>query len=245
MKKIALLASVLVVLSPNISNAQNFNYPASMKHKLSVDGGLMFARGNTKADNLNANFNLESTKGKFTNNLMGRAINLKQNSQRADEDYLLNNKLKYDLSEKTYGFGELEYFNDRFAGFEHRMHELAGLGYYIRNDDKVKLSVEGGGGARQTNFTGNKEDINEFVAKAGGDLNYVLNENVEFNQNVGYYWGSDLQVTRSQTSLKADLIDDVYFKAGYLIENNSEVPIGRKNNDQLTTIGIGYEFASE
>ncbi len=244
MKKLAFLATA-IIFTPMLAEAQSYNYPASMKHKLSVDGGLMFASGNTKVENLNANFNLASSKGKISNTLMGRAINLQQGGQRADEDYLLNNKLKYDINEKLYGFGELEYFNDRFAGFEHRMHELAGLGYYIRNDEKVKLSVETGAGARQTNFTGNKEDINEFTAKAGGDLNYKLNENVEFNQNVGYYWGSDLQVTRAQSALKAGLTDDIYFKAGYIIENNSEVPIGRKNNDQLTTIGIGYEFDNE
>lgn len=241
MKKLVLLASV-IVMAPALSNAQTM--PASMKHKLSVDGGLAMANGNTSSKNINFGAALTTNYDRFENTLTGKAKNLEQNHQRADEDYIVADKLKYDLGNNFYGFGEAEYFNDRFAGFDRRTHEIAGAGYYFRNDNEAKVSAETGVGARQTDYTGTLASANEFVAKAGGNVNWKMNENVIFNQDAAYYWGDDNQTTRAETSVKSYMNKDLYLKAAYQIENNSTVPVGKKDNEQLTTLSVGYELGN-
>ncbi len=242
MKKLVLMASA-VMLFPAISNAQAM--PASMKHKLSIDGGIAIASGNSDYTNINTGANLNSKFEKFENDLSFKAKNLEQNDQRTDEDYLVADKLKYNVTQDFYGFGEAEYLNDRYAGFDRRTHELAGVGYYFRNDEQVKVSAETGLGARQTDYTGTLSSDNELIAKAGGNVNWKINENVAFNQDAAYYWGEENQVTRSETSLKSYMNKDLYLKAAYQIENNSKVPVGRKDNDQLTTFSVGYELGDE
>ncbi len=245
MKKLFLLASA-VITAPTLATAQYaeaLGVPKSMQNKGSIEGGLSIANGNSDATNINVGANLTSTYNKLENVLKGRAINLEQNNQRTAEEYLVNDKLKYNVTDQLYGFGEGEYYNNRYAGFDQRTHELAGVGYYFRKDDQVKVSAETGVGARQTKYSGGTpKNSNEVIAKVGGNVNWKVNENVEFNQDADYYWGDDNQVTRSETSLKSYMNKDLYLKAAYLIENNSTVPVGRKDNDQLTTFSVGYQL---
>ncbi len=227
-------------MAPVFVNAQTM--PKSMQHKLSVDGGISIANGNTDAQNMNGSATLNTLYGQFENDLTAKAKNLKQNDQRSDEDYLVADKLKYSLTPELYGFGEAEYLNDRFAGFDRRTQEVAGVGYYFRNDNEVKVSAETGVGGRQTDYTGTLASDNELIAKAGGNINWKINEHVVFNEDAAYYWGEENQVTRSETSVKSYMNKDLYLKAAYQIENNSKVPAGRKDNDQLTTFSVGYEL---
>lgn len=232
-----------ILFSANLAIANEKNPEANnLKNKGSIEGGASIATGNTERENSRIEVKLDSTYGKFENKLEGKASNTKDNNSRTEEYYKIANQLRYNFHPKAYGFGEFEFVSDRFSGFNSRISELLGLGYYFINEEELKISLESGIGARQTDFTGLKKDENTFLGKAEANVFWKINEHVEFNQRLALSSGADNTVTESETSLKAFFTETLYFKVGYEIENNSTVPVGNKKTDTLTTFTIGYNF---
>ena len=237
MKKLLLLTASAVIALSTDANAQ------SLEHKGSVEGGLASARGNTDNDNYNGTVKLDSTYGTVVNEFKASGFNSTQSGTRSGEQYMVNDTVKKSLDEKQYVFGEVDWSNDRFAGYSQRTAGIAGYGYKFINEPNVGVSAEVGAGYRQTDYIPTTiEDEESAVGKVGGNLSWKINEHVEFGQDASVVFGEENVVTASETSVKTFLDEALYLKFAYNYENMSEVPPGRKNTDTLTTFSVGYDF---
>lgn len=237
MKKLLLISSIALLTISGGVNAQE------LEHTGSIEGGLTSARGNTDNDNYNGAVKLNSTYGDVVNEFKASAFNSSQSGVRAGEQYMVNDTVKKKLDNKQYVFGEVDWANDRFAGFSHRLAGLAGYGYKFIEQPNLALGGEVGAGYRETDFIPNNiEDESSAVGKIGGDLTWKINEHVEFAQEGNFVFGEENLVTTSETSVKTFLNEQLYLKFAYHYENMTEVPPGRKNTDTLTSFSVGYDF---
>ncbi len=206
-----------------------------------VEGGLDFATGNTDREDGSISARLEYEYEKWQNILKGSARGSKENDTRTEEEYRVNDQLRYNFTDYDYGFGELDYVNDRFSGYQYRISELIGYGHHFIKEDHLKVTGEVAVGSRQSKLT-DGSDEETLLGKVGADVEWDINDRLTFTEEASSEFGGDAVITRSITALKADMTDTLYLKLSFEFEHIDDAPPGRKHTDTLTSIRLGYEF---
>lgn len=206
-----------------------------------VEAGIVYQTGNTEEESVDLSTKLENNFGNWTNIFEASAENSKEDDTRIEEEYRANDQLRYSLTDIDYVFGELDYVNDRFSGYNYRMSELVGYGRYFIKEDDLELSGEAALGARQSDIE-NGEDENSALARLGGELDWDINDTINFTQTLESSAGSEAVITNAVSALKTDLMDNLYLKLSYEVEHLSDVPEDKENTDTKTKLTAGYEF---
>ncbi len=238
-------------MSNNITNYKPAPKPVAAKKKEkqklfnlftgNIEAGATVESGNTDSEKGNIAAKLDYEKDKWGNTLTLKAYGTKENAARSKEEYRVNNQTRYNLSNVNYIFGELDYVNDRFSGYDYRISELLGYGHQIIKRDNLKVNGEVSLGARQSSLeNGDKE--NAFLGKIGGKLDWKITDSLNFTQSLSSSIGSDATITNSESALKSNLTETLYLKLGLDIEHISDVPVGRENTDIITKLNLGYDF---
>ncbi len=207
----------------------------------SAEGGVSVATGNTEEQDLNARLSIVYEPENWKNKLDLSFRNEKDDGNRTAEEYRAENQLDYKLNERSYLFGELAYVDDRFSGFDYRISEGLGYGYYFIKNDRLKLNGEWSGGARHTRLT-NGDRTDELTTKLAEELEWDINDRLGFDQSASAEFGEELIVLKGYAGLKADIYQSLFLKFGFEVENLSDVPAGVESTDTLTTLNFGYEF---
>ena len=206
-----------------------------------AEGGLDIFNGNTSSKNLYGKVAIAKEVGKWTHGGFAEAFNQEQDDTRTGEQYRAGLNTKYDFTDRFFGFGDVEYVNDRFSGFDYRIAESVGLGYIFVENDKWFWDGRVGVGLQHTEEeNGDRED--SFLGKVGTNIDYHFNENVSFHQKAEALFSEDLNTYRSDSSVKSKISETLAFKAGYKVEKLSSVPTGRNNSDSQTYVALSYDF---
>lgn len=206
-----------------------------------VEGGLSIATGNTEEETLNTEGELNYEVEHWKNTLKASARNEKSNDTRTAEDYRVDNQLNYKINERHYIFGEAGYVDDRFSGYDYRINEGLGYGYYFIKDEGLSLLGEIGGGGRHSKLI-NGDKTDELVGKISEEFDWDINDRLTFEQDASAEYGEDLTILNVSAGLKADIYKTLYLKLGFEVENLSDVPAGTKKTDTLTKVNLGYDF---
>ena len=112
--------------------------------------GYLATSGNT--ENTSANFeaavNWDGERWHHT--LSGRAIGQSQDKDTTAESYKATYEAKFDLTERTYLFGLLDYNKNRFTSYPEQTFQFVGIGRRFIMTDKHELNGEVGVGASQS-----------------------------------------------------------------------------------------------
>jgi putative salt-induced outer membrane protein len=206
-----------------------------------VDAGLQVANGNTKKQDLNGSAKLNYKGDGWSNTLNLSARGSEEGQVRTNEEYIVNNQTKYDLTEKSYSFLEMEYVNDRFSGYEYRISELLGLGYKIYDNDKFKLSSEMSAGGRQSKLTDDTKE-NSMVGKLSAKAEWNIYDDIILIQDINSSFGSESVITIWDTSIRKNITESLYMKFNYNLQHIDDVPVGVQHIDTFTSVGVGYQF---
>ncbi|PIR39315.1 MAG: hypothetical protein COV35_02010 [Alphaproteobacteria bacterium CG11_big_fil_rev_8_21_14_0_20_39_49] len=206
-----------------------------------VDAGLQIANGNTKKQDLNGSAKINYKGEGWSNALSVLARGSEEGGVRTNEEYIVNNQTKYDITERSYSFLELEYVNDRFSGYDYRMSELIGMGYKFYDSENFKLSGESSMGARQGELSdGSKEK--SMLGKLSAKAEWKINDDITLNQEINSSFSSESVITVWDTNIKKSLTDNLYLKFNYNLQHTDDVPVGVQHTDSFTSVGVGYEF---
>lgn len=168
------------------------------------------------------------------------------------ETYRLRYDVKYDITERFYAFGDLEWNKNRFSAFDQQMFETAGVGYRFLKTDTHELNGQAGIGATQSDYRdqrpsdppdtrwGTSQD--EIVYVLGADYTWNFSETASFVQTLGTKIGSDNTYSFSVSELRASLLSNLALALSYKIEQNSDVPNGADKRDSYTIISLSYDF---
>ena len=203
--------------------------------------GYLATTGNTETSSLNTGFNAAYKVNRWTHEARGSAINASENNVTTAEAYELGWKTGWDLTEKDYLYGQLDWRKDRFGGFATQFSQTVGYGRHFFDTGVHSLTGNVGAGARQS------EDqlgttIDETIVT--GDLNYgwKFSETAEFTQTLRVEAGDENTFTEAVSSIAATLIGNLRLVASYTYRNNSDVPLGSEKTDTRTAISLEYGF---
>ncbi|MCC7257510.1 MAG: DUF481 domain-containing protein [Gammaproteobacteria bacterium] len=218
----------------------------------SVAAGYVAVNGNS--DSTNANFKGEvfHDRGRWHHSALATALGASQDDETSAEAYKGQIKTRYDLAEKFYTFGLAEYNKDRFSAYDHQIYEVAGLGWRVFRSATQELNLELGVGATQSKLrqpeppnpplSSSERDVNEMVARAGGDYHWHISPTALFSQTLATSMGSDNTYIESLTELKVAVVGNIGLVLGYLVKHNTDVLPGIDKTDTQTSISLEYKF---
>jgi len=227
--------------------------------------GYLASSGNTDTTAFNFDGEVNYDVNKWHNNLLGRAILQSSDNDSTAESYKLAYQLKYDITERNYLFGLLDYNNDRFSSFDQQIFEVVGAGRRFIVSEKHNLSGELGIGASQSDYRDCKQDDvdamacvigppqtppfgtseDEIIYRLSGEYTWQISENALFLQRLAVNSGSSNTRTESLTELRAGIVGDIALVLSYTIINNSDAAPGTDKTDTFTAVSLEYAFGQD
>jgi putative salt-induced outer membrane protein len=211
-----------------------------------VSFGLALNRGNTSTTNVNASFDVaHNLKSDDVWKFHGLYLRGSDNRTLAVDRLDLEGRDERTLTERTYGFGQLQFVRDKFKDIDYLWAPSAGVGYKVINAPETTLNVDGGLGLQVEQYTGLARHT-DAVVTASEKLDYKLSPSATVTQGSGALWkvkafgdalytisaGIAAAVT-THTELKAELLDTYASRPPTIFI---------KSNDAALLTAIVYKF---
>jgi len=179
-----MIAIILAMLAlPTVCAAQEEEEPP--KHFTgNLGAGFSFTSGNT--DTTNFNISGELTYDPKTKNVIkanGLYLRSSSNNEDTADRLTLGFRDEYSFSERFFAYGALGYLRDPFKSINYLLNPQGGLGYRPILNDRVELTVNGGGGAVWEKNPGVDVQSSGTI-NAGEDFSLKLSENSRLTQSV-------------------------------------------------------------
>lgn len=215
-----------------------------------VSIGYLSQNGNTDSTTFNGAFEVNWDGERWHHLLFGSALGKSEDNDTTSEAYKAGYKAKFDLTDRTYLFGLLDYTKDRFSSYNGQFFQTAGVGQRIIQTERHELNGEISGGASQSNLViGDpldpefpEESINEAVFRVSADYKWQITETSSFSTALNVTSGSSNTFTESITELRSAIYGALNMVLGYTIRNNSDVDPESEKTDTIASISLEYTF---
>jgi Protein of unknown function, DUF481 len=215
----------------------------------SLDTGLGLVKGNSESSNFTFALNAvrATTRDKITFYTTSAFARSKVNGITATTAQSIAGGVRYDLnvSEKSFAFGTVDLFNDRFQDLDLRTVLGAGGGYHAIKSDRTTLDLLVGGAFNREFFTTFNRSSAEVLL--GQTFSHKFGASSAFNEALFVYPNlsstGDFRSTLSfglTTKLTRVLSWQTSFSNFYL---SNPVP-GKKGNDVLLSTGLRVTFGN-
>ncbi len=203
--------------------------------------GAFRSSGNSSNTGLTVGAKLTKEGEKWRYNFRAIADFQRTNGVTTKEQYLAAIEPNYKINDRLYAFALGQYERDRFQGFSSRLTASGGIGYQVIDKEKTQLAIKAGPAFRQTNFIAGGS-LSSLAALAGLDFSHQLSKNLRITENATAYIESANTTLSSETALEAKLSSALSARISYLVEYESNPPLGSVNTDTLSRITLVYGF---
>jgi putative salt-induced outer membrane protein len=221
--------------------------------------GLAVSRGNAEAENFNAKLALVHESDDWTHKFGLSALRARNRIEVRDEDggldrryelsanrYQLNASSGFKMNERASWIGALRYENDDFAAFEHQTTFSLGFGYKLVDNERTTLQTEIGPGYRRAKRRdeGSVDGLTEsdVILRGLVDLKQTLTANTTLSNVLLFESGSDNTFAQNDFGVSVAMNSRLALKAGLQLRHNTDVEVGTKRTDTLTTVNLVYSL---
>lgn len=236
--KITFLAAAIVASSPAIAEETK---AVKSPWKASAELGYVATSGNTETETLNAKMAASHERDKWRHEGEIAALNASDEVGTTAEKYTFSAQSNYKMTDIDFIFGNIDYENDKFSGYDYRVTESIGYGRRVINDTDLILDLEIGPGARQSKLeTGETES--EGMLRGAAKLDWSISSTSKLTEKLVIEAGEDVTVTKSVTGLSSKINGNLSMKITYTYKKTSEVPVGIDDTDTETAVTLVYNF---
>lgn len=242
MKKSITLATV-AILASGYANAEDIPKETAEKSlwKASAELGYVATSGNTSTETLNAKGAVSTDRKNWRHKAEITALKSEDAINTTAEKYTFFAQSDYKLTSPNFLFGNVNYENDKFSGFQYQVTETIGYGRRVVDNERVSLDLEIGPGARQVKLdTG--ETASEGIVRGAAKLYWNVSETSKFSEVLTVEAGEDVSISKSVTSLSSKINGSLSMKITYTYKLTSEVPLGVDDTDTETAVTLVYNF---
>jgi len=207
-----------------------------------VGFGFAEARGNTDTLSITGDTTLEYvTGGPWLYDGKFAFVMRDESGVATEERYEARVSANYFWSDDNYFYGRLDWRKDNFGGVREEWVPSAGYGRVIIRTERHSLRGEVGAGYRWADLS---DGTSEEGGVLSGGLRYAwqISATAEFIQNALVQWSDDNTYLESETGLRTKVVGNLDARISYLVKHNTDVPVGRKNSDFFTSVGLEYKF---
>ncbi|MEO9462334.1 MAG: DUF481 domain-containing protein [Marinomonas sp.] len=203
--------------------------------------GAFRSTGNTSDTGITAGVTLERVGIDWRHKLTGLADYQKSNGVTTREQFLAAYEANYDLSDRLYAYGLVQYERDTFQGYTARYSASGGLGYRVIENDNMQLAVKAGPAYRKTDFNNGTSD-SSIAGLAALDFDWQIAENLKLTEDASAFIQSGGNTYVSTTGLVAGLGGGLSASLSYSVEHETNPPVGAVKTDTLTRATLIYDF---
>lgn len=213
--------------------------------------GAFRATGNNSNTGLTTSLNLEREGLNWTHDLRLRADYQRSNGTTTRERYLAAYEPRFQISDRLFAYGLLQYDSDRFQGFDHRYAASAGVGYRIIDDADLSLNAKLGPAYRITKYTTGASE-SRIAGLVGLDFDWQLSDRIAFTQDTNLVsetnGGASVIVESDNTSvaivnaMQLRVSDSLSTRLSYQIDYESNPPANKATTDTLSRFTLVYDF---
>ena len=244
-KHLILPVSVLCLSTSLFAQAEEEN--AEQTWEATAELGYIKTSGNSETESLNAKFKGETHYNEWTHLLQLEALRSASEDadtgedERSAEKYRIEAQSDFDLSKKTYVFGNANWENDNFSGLNYQASIAAGLGYRVIKTDEMKLNLELAPGYRITEDENNNTE-EDAIVRFAETFSWKLSKTSTFAQYLKVEAGDSNTETRFGLALTSKIAGDLSMKVSHDITHNSDVPTGTDSTDRESAITLVYKL---
>lgn len=203
--------------------------------------GAFRSTGNSSNTGVTAGLTLERIGINWRHKLSGIADFQRTNGVTTREQFLAAYEPNYNISDRLFVYGLAQYERDTFQGFSARYSGSGGLGYRVIAEEDMQLSIKAGPAFRQTEFVDGSSD-SSLAGLAGVDFDWKISESLTLTQDATAFVQSGNSTYSSQTGLNAALGGGLSASLSYLVEHDTNPPLGAVQTDTLSRVTLIYDF---
>lgn len=204
--------------------------------------GLAIAKGNSDNQTFNAKLGLAKSTEKWKHDVGAAFLYGKSDGLESARRYEVFGTSGYRLTDRSYLFGAARHQRDHFAGDEYQWTAAGGYGYEAIKSDTTKLTFEIGPGYRWSKVRDLRIHNNEAIARGFMDFGHKFSDTASVYDTLLIEAGSDNTFARNDLGVLVKMNDALALKAGIEVRHNTDVPVGVKKTDTLTTVSVVYGF---
>jgi putative salt-induced outer membrane protein len=229
--------------------------------------GFASATGNSRSQNINAKLGLNQENEQWKNNFYVDVLRSKSQQKVVDSvgntvDQFNTTANRYDggasvgykLDPRSYIVGAARYEHDDFGANLWQGVVSLGYGYIALKDERNELSFEIGPGYKR--YRPADVDVllagvlvpqrqmtqGEVVARGLVNYKYKITDNTAFEDTFLMEAGSKNTYLQNDAGLAVSMTKKMALKVGFQVRHNSDVLVGVKKTDTLTTTNLVYSF---
>jgi putative salt-induced outer membrane protein len=213
----------------------------------SVEFGFVKVSGNTDTDTFNGRFSLGFEKDKW------RHAGYLATQDSSTVDHLANTetdaqkltaqiKSDYRYTKSAYAFAIVDYDETKDSGFDYQTSYVVGAGYQFIHNKTHKLAGELGLGTRKSKEELNGVKNSEAITRVAGLYKWKISKTANFEQSLSSEIGDENTITKSTSSLSANILESLALKVSYAFKNQSDVPVGNVKKETVTSFTVVYSF---
>lgn len=214
--------------------------PSSWSGEIALGGGNN--TGNTETTDANASVKALYKDERWEHELDARFNYAAENGNSTARRWVASYQPRYNINQRLYGFGFVEYDDDAFSGFDYQVSESAGLGYRVVLPPPVSLALEAGPGARHSRESATGDTENEITGRFVAKFAWQISDTAKLTNDTSVTVGSERTLTTNTSALTADVIGHVAARISLEIRNNSNPPDDKKATDTASKISLVYGF---
>ena len=206
------------------------------------EAGLVIVEGNSESQVLNASLTFENVSDKWDHKLKLAATSAESNGDKDAESYTAAWDTQYTLSERTFAFGDLRYFDDKFDSFEAIYTSAVGAGYRVINTEKISWKTSAGVGYRQTELevTGEEQSgVNYLLTSL---YKHKLTDTATLSNETRVEISDDNTFTQNIFGFNVAINNALAMKFAYEIRYNSKPAEEDLHSDSITSVNLVYNF---
>jgi putative salt-induced outer membrane protein len=207
-----------------------FSHSFASEKKITTRFELSYARtsGNTKTENISANYNLEGLFEK--NKVIARCGLIMARNDQTESANKFNAEIRYErtFTGRLFGFIESIYLRDRFSGYEYRFSTGPGLGFVVIQKEKHELkALLSGLYDFEKGSVGTSESSSYASAKLACEYAGKIKEHVILKGKADYLTSVDeteKYYINAETSLEVAMSSHISIGLRYLVSYQNQVP---------------------
>ncbi|WP_108652739.1 DUF481 domain-containing protein [Dongshaea marina] len=209
--------------------------------------GYFYSKSDSTSTSLNTRLKFGYQGEEVGSNLDFQTFYTKSSGDSSTNKYTLTNVNNYNLTERQYLFGRLQYDHDLYGAFRQKVTGSAGYGVRIVKTDASSLTFDIGPGYRfseeqKASDGSSGERESEMIGHAGLKGDHKFSDTLEIGANLMTDAGEKNTVSTAEFNLKNTLIGNLALVLSTQYIYTDRVPEGQSNDEVFNSINLSYGF---
>ena len=165
------------------------------------------------------------------------------------ERFVTDYSLRYNLRDTIFLANTSRAEFDRFSGYNYRISNVAGVGVVLFTDSNAhNLEIQLGAGVRVNELradsavAGDDLTLTEFLARAEGIYSWSISDTLALRNRSTAFFGSNSITLEDEISLSAAINSHLSARLTFILNYESDAPIGSASVDTATRASLSYSF---